>query len=95
MVTGKIRKFMVDDVLRNPILRKYSLWAFLIGSITLILKFGSKAFWIIIPLSFALCVWIFWASGSFQEMKEGGQRIRWMIDARKKEKLKEKEADRR
>ena len=86
---GKLKKFLVNDILKNPVVKKYSLWVYLLGSITLMVQFGMKGMLIVIPLSIAVCCWMFWANGSFQDMKEGGQRIRWMMDARKKEKEKE------
>lgn len=91
----KLKKFLIEDVLKNPMVKKYSLWAYLIGSITLMIQLGAWSLWIIIPMSFVLCLWLFWASDAFVGMKEGGERIRWMLDARKKEKLRKKEADRR
>lgn len=91
----KLKKFLIEDVFKNPIVKKYSLWIYLLGSITILVQLGFKGLWIVMPLSLAVCCWMFWASGSFQEMKEGGQRIRWMMDARKAEKLKKKEDDRK
>ncbi len=85
-----MKKFIYENIIMNKQLIRYALLAFLVGSISMMIAYGWKALLIVIPLSFVAASWQFYASGSFETMKQGAYMINAYRDASKKEKEEKK-----